>query len=123
MTTGVSGSYAINGTDLALQPTTGRWVTKQPLGFTGNGHPEYPGVREFEMRWQLSSMSDAQEIHNLFKQLDVTGTAAVDLPRYKYSDYEFYTYSGTTLGEPSSGEYFERHETEISLIIYGIVTE
>jgi len=122
MTAGISGSYAINGTELLLQPTSGRWIDRTPLGFTGNGHPEYAGVREFEMRWQLSPMSDANQVYGLFQQLDVTGTAVMDLPKYKATPYQFYSYSGTTLSEPSSGEYFERHESEIVLIVYGIIT-
>ena len=115
--------YIINGTELSLQPTSGKWVDRPILGFSGNGHPEYPSVREFEIRWQLSLPADANEVYELYRQLDVTGTATVSLPRYKYSSYEFREYSGTTLGEPSSNEYFNQTETEITLIIYGIVTE
>ena len=116
-------AYIINGTTLNLQPTAGRWLNRPVLGFTGNGHPEYPGVHEFEMRWQLSPMVDANEVYLLFKTLDVTGTATVSLPEYKGASWNFHEYSGTTLGEPSSAEYFEQHEQEITLIIYGIVTE
>ena len=115
-------SYIINGTTLSLQPTIGRWINRPVLGFTGNGHPEYAGVREFEMRWQLTDMSDANEVQNLYNQLDVTGTATVSLPKYKGASWAFWEYSGTTLSEPTSNEYFEKHETEVVLIIYGIVT-
>jgi len=115
--------YIINGTTLNLQPTVGRWITRTELGFTGNGHPEYPGVREFEMRWQLSPMVDANEVQGLYDALDVTGTATVSLPKYKGTPWQFWEYSGTTLGEPTSGEYFEQHEQDIVLVIYGIVTE
>ena len=114
--------YAINGTTLNLQPTTGRWIDRPVLGFTGNGHPEYPGVREFEIRWQLTDMSDANEIQGLFNALDVTGTAVVSLPKYKNTSWAYQDYSGCTLSEPSSNEYYEKHETEVVLMIYGIVT-
>jgi len=115
-------TYTINGTTLSLQPTAGRWINRDVLGFTGNGHPEYPGVRDFEMRWQLTSMADANEIQNLYDQLDVTGTAVVSLPTYKGATWSFTNYSGCTLGEPTSNEYFEQHETDVVLMIYGIVT-
>ena len=115
-------AYTINGTTLTLQPTSGRWIDRPILGFSGNGHPEYAGVREFELRWQLSSRSDANQLQGLYDALNVTGTAAVGLPKYRTSTWEFYTYSGCTLGEPSSAEFFEKHETEIILMVYGIVT-
>jgi len=115
-------TYAINGTTLTLQPTSGKWIDRSILGFTGNGHPEYAGVREFEIRWQLSAMSDANQVQGLFNALDVTGTAVMSLPKYKNSTWVFQAYSGCTLGEPTSSEYFEKHETEIILMVYGVVT-
>jgi len=118
----MANTFAINGTTLNLQPTSGKWIDRPVLGFTGNGHPEYAGVREFELRWQLIDASDANEIQGLYRQLDVTGTAVVSLPAYRASSYAFTSYSGCTLGEPSGGDYFEQHETEIILMIYGIVT-
>ena len=114
--------YIINGTTLSLQPTAGKWINREPIGFTGNGHPEYAGVRQFEIRWQLTSMSDANEIQGLYNALDVTGTAVVSLPSYKGAAWGFTNYSGVTLGEPTSNEYFTEHETEVTLMIYGIVT-
>lgn len=122
MTTGVSGSYAIQGTDLSLQPTTGRWIDRPPKGFDGNGHPVYPGVREFELTWQLISMADIEQIQNFFNTVSSTGTVAVDLPQFNASPYQFYRYSGTTLGEPTLGEFFEKHETTVTMLIYGIRT-
>jgi hypothetical protein len=38
MTAGFSGSYGVNGTNFIIQPTTGRWVPKTPLGIGGDGH-------------------------------------------------------------------------------------
>lgn len=121
MTIGTSGSYAINGTDLTLQPTAGRWLDRTSLGFTGDGHPEYAGVREFEMRWELISMDDTQQLQDFFDNMGVTGTVVVDLPKYK-QPWQFFSYSGAVMGEPSSSEYFEKHETNVVLVVYGIVT-
>ena len=117
-----SGTYQINGTELTLQPTTGKWVSRGVEGFTGDGHPEYAGVREFEMRWELISTEDAQQLQNFFDNLGVTGTAVVTLPRYRQG-WNFQAYSGCTLGEPTSDEFFEQYETGVVLVVYGIVTQ
>jgi len=122
MTQGISGSYAINGTNLNLQPTTGRYLPRQSLGFTGDGHPEYVGVREFEMTWQLISMEDAQQLQNFFDALGLTGTAVVDLPEYRVP-WSFKSYSGCTLSEPQQDIFFEKHETSVTMLVYGIITE
>lgn len=122
MTTGASGTYAINGTELTLQPTTGRWLPRTELGFTGDGHPDYVGVREFEMNWQLISASDANQLQGFFDTLGITGTAIVDLPKYRNASYIFESYSGCTISEPQMDVYYEQHETSVTLLIYGIVT-
>ena len=117
----ISGSYAINGTALSLQPTTGRWLPRESLGFTGNGHPDYVGVREFEMNWQLLDLDSAQQLQNFFDALGLTGTAVVDLPRYN-QPWNFESYSGCTISEVQMDVYFEQHLTNVTLLIYGIVT-
>lgn len=122
MTIGASGTYAINGTELLLQPTTGRWLPRDSLGFTGDGHPDYVGVREFEMSWQLISVNDSNQLQTFFNALGLTGTAVVDLPKYRSATYIFESYSGCTISEPQMDVYFEEHETSVTLLIYGIVT-
>ena len=123
MTAGASGTYAINGTDFNLQPTTGKWIPRDSLGFTGDGHPDYVGVREFELTWQLISAEDVNQLQTFFDNLGLTGTAVVDLPKYRNSTYIFESYSGCTISEPQMDVYFEQHETSITLLIYGIVTQ
>jgi hypothetical protein len=122
MTTGASGSYGINGVDLQLQPTAGRWIPRESIGFTGDGHPDYVGVREFEMTWQLISADDVNQLQNFFDTLGLTGTAVVDLPKYRNATYIFESYSGCAISEPQMDAYYEQHETSITLLIYGIVT-
>ena len=122
MTIGTSGTFAINGTDLPILPTTSGWVQRDSLGFTGDGHPDYVGVREYRMEWQLISMTEAAQLQGFFDTLGVTGTASVDLPKYNTAPYQYYTYSGTTLSEPQMDIFFEQHEVSVSLLIYGIVT-
>jgi len=119
---GASGTYAINGTELTLQPTEGRWMPRESLGFTGDGHPDYVGVREFELTWQLISANDVNQLQNFFDALGITGTAVVDIPKYRDANYKFESYSGCTLSEPQMSSYFEKHETDVTLLIYGIIT-
>ena len=41
-----TGTYQINDTDLVIQPTSGRWIPRDPIDNDGNGHPVYPPYRE-----------------------------------------------------------------------------
>lgn len=117
---GASGSFAIQGTDFLLQPTSTRWVDRNELGFDGGAHPVYPSVREFEMSWQLISMSDLSQIIGFYNSVQNTGTVSVDLPTWNGSSYSFQRYSGCTLGEPSVGNFFNGYVQEIRLLIYNI---
>ena len=120
MTVGASGTYAINGTDFTLQPTSGRWLSQSMVGITGDGHPIYPAVFEFEIRWSLSAQSDLDQIQDWRDSIVLTGTASVDLPAYRGSAYVFQTYTGCSLYEPSRGMYFNEHTSEFVLIVGNI---
>jgi len=122
MTAGASGTYAINGVDLQLQPTSGKWMPRQELGFTGDGHVAYATPREFEMSWQLISANDANQLQSFFDGIGLTGTLVVDLPKYMHSAYIFESYTGCTISEPQMDVYFEQHETSVTLLVYGIIT-
>jgi len=121
MTAGASGSYAVNGVTF-LPPTSGRWLPKNPIGVSGDGHAIYSGVREFELRWQLAFPSDVYQLQNFFGAINNTGTAVVDLPKYGHSSYEFYSYSGCVLREPEQGEYFSENQTDILLLVTNVRT-
>jgi len=120
MTTGATGSYAINSTNFTLQPTSGRWIPQSILGITGDGHPIYSAIHEFELRWSLSTPSDVYQIQNFRNTVILTGTASADLPAYRASSYIFQTYSGCSIYEPDRGQYFREHTTEFVLIIGNI---
>lgn len=122
MTTGLSGSYAIQGTDLTLQPTTGRWLSKDALGLDGAGHPILPAIKNFEVNFQLMSISDFNQLYTFFLSVSNTGTVAVDLPQFSASDYRFHRYSGCILHEPSVGDYFVEHVTDVRLLVTNIRT-
>ena len=122
MTQGVTGTYAINGNEIIIQPTSGKWMPKDPLGVDGSGHFVYPPYREFEMSWGLLDASGTYQLQKFFDGLGNTGTAVVDLPKYANYDYLFYSYSGCVMQEPSFGVYFTENTTDVSLLITKIRT-
>ncbi len=122
MTIGASGSYGINGVDFTLQPTSGRWIPQSSVGITGDGHPIYPAVHEFQIRWNLSEQVDLNQIQTFRDSVILTGTVPVDLPIYRGPAYIFYTYTGCTLYEPDRGEYFSENTTEFILTVGNIHT-
>lgn len=113
-------TYKINGTELLLQPTTGRWLPREMLGVNGFGHPIYPAVREFEITWQLKGPSEANQLQNFFNSVGSTGTSVVELPQYAAATYVFYAYSGCVLHEPNYGEFFTQNILNVSLMISNI---
>jgi hypothetical protein len=122
MTQGITGSYAVNGTDFTIQPTSGQWKPKDPLGVDGNGHYVYPPYREFEMSWGLLDTAQVNQLQTFFDSIGNTGTAVVDLPKYADADYTFFSYTGCVMQEPSFGVYFTEHLTDVTLLISKIRT-
>lgn len=117
---GASGSYAINGTDFTLQPTSGRWMPQSSLGYTGDGHPIFSAVHEFQIRWQLTEQVDLDQVQTWRDSIGITGSVAIDLPVYRGPAYIFQTYSGCVLSEPERGEYFSENTTEFMLTVGNI---
>ena len=115
-------TYKIDGTTLLLQPTTGDWVNRGSVGSTGEGHSVYPAQRSFKMQWGFMTPAQFEQIHTFFSNNNVTGTVVVDLPQYAASTYTFYAYSGCVLKEPTVGEYFEQHYSNVSLLIVRVLT-
>jgi len=115
-------TYKINGTELVIQPTKGRWMDRQPVDIDGWGHPIYPPYRQFEMSWQLGTMEQADQLRDFFLAVGSTGTVVVDLPKYATDPYAFYAYTGCVLQEPSYGTFFTEHHTDIMLLVTRIRT-
>ena len=110
-------TYSINGVEITLQPTLGRWLPDSPVGITGDGHPIIPSVKTFEMRWQLTSPSDFSVFHGYFSGTNAGGVVTVGLPEWGKSSYAFKNYSGCTLSEPTYGTYFAEHIQDVVIII------
>lgn len=122
MTTGLSGSYAFNNTNLTLQPTTGKWVERPSYGVDGEAHPVYSSIRSFELTWALISPSDAKQIIDFYNLVGNTGSVVACLPEWNNVEYSFRNYSGTTLQEPTFSEYFQGFITEARLLILNVRT-
>lgn len=122
MTLGLSGSYAFDNVNLTLQPTSGKWLERTQYGIDGGGHPVYPAVRSFELRWELISTSDAQQIIGIYDAVSNTGTVTVCLPEWGNVGFEFVNYSGCTLVEPEAGEYFQGWIMDFRLLVLNVRT-
>lgn len=114
-------TYAVNGTEFVIQPTTGRWIPQSAVGITGNGTPIYPSVRMFEIRWNLVTPEHANQIVGFFETIGFTGTANVRLPEYTSATYQFVYYSGCVLYQPEFGVYFAEHYQDIVMMV-GMIT-
>ena len=122
MTTGLSGTFAFNDTNLNQYPTTHRWVERTQYGIDGGGHPVYPQIRSYEMTWNLISPENAQQIINFYNQVGNTGTITTCLPEWNASDYRFKNYSGTTLEEPEMQGWFMGFIEELKLLVLSVNT-
>jgi len=118
----MSGSYAINGTPLTLQPTTGRWSPRQLLGVDGNGRGIYAPLRNFELTWDLVDQAAFDELRTYFDSLTITGSVIVDLPKWDADSYNFVSYTGCFLREPERSVYFAEHSTRITWLVTNIRT-
>lgn len=122
MSTGLSGTFAFNNTDLNQYPTTHRWVERTQYGIDGGGHPIYSQLRSYEMTWNLISVEDAQQIINFYNLVGSTGTLVSCLPEWGQADYRFKNYSGTTLEEPQMQGYFQGFIEELKLLVLNVTT-
>ena len=122
MTTGLSGSFAFNNTNLNQIPTTHTWVERTQYGIDGGAHPIYPSVRSYEMVWNLISTQNAKQIIDFYNLVGNTGTLVACLPEWGNVEYSFRNYSGATLQEPQMQGYFQGYIEELRLLILNVVT-
>lgn len=119
------GDWEINSNEI-LPPTTGRWLPRRPLDVQGDNRPIYPGVRSFELRWQLVSNEDWATLQANFRTVESSGTVTVRIPEFPTvtgAAYAFREYSGCTLSEPIIGAFFETYPRSVVLIVNNIVVE
>jgi len=113
-------TYKINGTDLTLQPTSGRWMPKDILGTDGSGHPIYSSLGEFQMKWELISPADFEQLNAFFVNTVGGSYIVAELPKFDSSSYNFYGYTGCVLHAPEVAEYFSEYVMNAILVITGI---
>jgi len=118
---GITGSFAVNGTNLQLQPSSSGWVTREQIGVDGDFRSLYPAIRQYKMTWELMSHSDLKQLIDI-QLACVTGSVVVDLPKWGDATYTFYSYTGTFANEPEVGSYFTDHIADVSMIFQRIRT-
>jgi hypothetical protein len=112
--------FKFNGVDF-LDPTNHAWVPRNMLGISGAGHPMYSGVREYEMKWQLTSIGDYYQLLSSFNGLSGSSYIVADLPMYNSTGvYTFASYSGCVLREPEFSGWFNGYFQDVSLLITNI---
>jgi len=123
MTTGLSGSFAFNDVNLVLQPSETKWVERTSYGIDGSGHNIYSNFRNYEMSWDLISASEVKQLIDFFNVVtSPTGSVVACLPQYGNTNYQFYNYSGTTMGEVSTDTYFQGYTQNVRLLLLNIRT-
>lgn len=119
MTT-VINTFKVNGTLLSHNPTEHKWINRPPIGTDGNGREIYPAPREYEMKWDLLTAAEFDEIYGYYALIGNTGTVSVDLPQYRTTTYQFRTYSGCVLQEPQFEDFFENYYVGVRLLVVKI---
>lgn len=119
---GLSGTYAINGTDLTMQPTEHSWVDRDSIGISGDGHSIYSAVREYRLVFNLQSASDMNQLVGFFNTVSTTGTIVACLPQWNSPFFIFANYSGCVLREPTFSNYFNEYAEQVTLVIGNIRT-
>ena len=114
-------TYKVDGVPFIIQPTTGRWVPRQPLGIDGENRAIYPPVYDFELDWVAVTPGAFKQIYDFWRERATTGTNSVSLPGKGENEYTFVDYSDCVLDEPQQGEYFEKHLLKIKLVVRNIV--
>lgn len=113
-------AIGVGGVDFVLQPTSSRWLVPSPLGYSGDGHPQYPAIFSHELRWQLGSPSDLHDVQAQVSGSLLGGYVTMTLPEFGSNQYVYKNYSGCTLNYPDYGAYFTQHITEFVLIINNV---
>lgn len=119
---GLSGTYAIDNTDIIQQPEEGNWMQRDEIGVDGNNRPIYPAIREFSMTWGLMPTNALKQLIDAQLSVANTGTLAFDLPKWGDTDFTFYRYSGTFIREIEVSKYFVDHVENVRATVANIRT-
>lgn len=120
-----TGTFQLNGVDLAIQPSEGHWVPRATLAIDGAGHPIFPAVREFELDWDIFDQNTWNQVQLVYNSVSNTGTFVATLPTYGGPNFSFFPYSGCTMGEPEVAGSFitqDGYLQRVKLVIMNIRT-
>ena len=116
-----TGSYAINGQALPLEPTEGSWISQRSLGRSGAGFDVLAPVFSFEIKWGLMKKSEFNDLMQIV--YSVSGAVVpVAIPDFDSDTYEFYAYTGCVVNKPTVSRYFTENVTGVTLMITSIAT-
>ena len=119
---GITGTFAVSGVNFNLPPTEHNWINRESKGISGEGRPIYPAVRQYNLNWVLVSATDFTQLVGFYNQVRNSGTVVVDLPRYAVDPYQFISYTGCTLQEPSFGKFFEGYYSDVVMLVTKVRT-
>ena len=114
-------AYKLNGVTLTRQPTTGKWIPQTSLDDDGAGHPIYPTVREFELKWGLLSPGEFRQLYNVWAAQG-TGTVITTLPCFASGVYVFNDYTGTIVRQPEVSEYYQEYLLNVTMVVTNVST-
>ena len=115
-------AYKIGGVELSLQPSAGRWIIPDPLGIGISGMARYPAIKQFELLWDYMPISDYNQLFTFYENQSLTGTYVVELPDIEDNEWAFREFSVVVINHPTSGDYFQEHISDVSLVIRNIRT-
>ena len=113
-------TYKINGVALSLQPTSGQWAPRRPLGADGEGRAIYSPLYSFMLQWDAMSVPDFDQLYEFWRATSAIGVNQIDLPEKGADEYQFNTYSGV-LDEPQAGEYFQGFQLRVEMSVRKIM--
>ena len=115
-------TYKINGTDLLLQPSSGKWVDRDELDRDGNGHSIYPPVYNFELSWELMDLDSFYQLQGFYQNTLVTGSVVAELPDRYANSWSFKGYTGCIMQEPTRDNFWEEYVQGVKLLLVNIRT-
>lgn len=112
----VTPDFEINNIDLPA-PSRHGWKIPDDKGFNGNGAKQYTPYFTYELNWDELTQEEFRSIYNIWKGHYNSGTASVKIPEYNAATYQFTTYTGVLMDQPSVGGYSENYVLSVNVVI------
>lgn len=112
--------YKFNGVELRTYPTESQWQKRKVLATDGNGQPIYDPARSCELKWDLISVNDFDQLNSAYRGQGISGTV-VDLPKWSGNSWQYQSYTGCVINEPEVGAYFETYVSKVVLLVSKVI--